>query len=80
MPRIPAAQRGSGAWVSPDAGRGFHVGRHYQPDDLGGICPECQTAIPAALAGMTTHPACEPGFLEAVAELDRQMLRKGTQT
>jgi len=34
--------------------------RHYGPDDLGGLCEGCGTAIPAALAGMTRHPTCIP--------------------
>lgn len=34
---------------------------YYTPDMLGGLCSECGTPIPAALAGQVTmHPACDP--------------------
>lgn len=33
---------------------------HYTPDQLGGLCSECGHPIPAALAGTTMHPACDP--------------------
>lgn len=59
----------------------FRVGdpppRHYTPDQLGGLCPACGQAIPAALAGMTEHPTCDPDWPPLV-KVSRRAIRRTT--
>ena len=74
MPEQAASRRGSGG--STLAGLTVYGGRYYQADTLGGVCEACGQLIPAALAGITTHPTCDPEWAALLVSLRRALKRR----
>lgn len=73
---ISAARRAQGGYRPPGNFRREEPPRHYGPDDLGGLCDECGNPLPAALAGLTTHPTCDPDWPPMHAALERALRRR----
>jgi hypothetical protein len=74
VPEIPGPARASGSYVSAYYNP---PPRHYPPDQLGGLCEECRTPLPAALAGLeVTHATCDPDWPPMLAASKREMARR----
>lgn len=72
----PAAERGR---PEPPTGAPYVIpgpetpDRHYSPADAGGLCTACGNPLPAALAGLEDHPACDPD-MPALRVADRRRI------
>jgi hypothetical protein len=67
---MPGWMSDRAAWPDP----------YYQRDQLGGLCQGCGNPIPAALAGMLTHPTCDPEFPALNVSLKRALARRRATT
>jgi hypothetical protein len=76
MPEMDAGRRASGGWMA----RRVSPRQHYTKDQLGGLCQGCGNPIPAALAGMLTHPTCDPEFPALNVSLKRALARRRATT